>query len=210
MGIMNGSEANLQPMSQKAKDGTLSAVFMDRDGTLNVEKNYVYRVEDFEWIRGAVDAIRQLKQYGFKVFVVTNQAGVAYGYYSEDDVQHLHQYMQNTLVEVGTGIDAFYYCPYHQDAAVAAYRRASDCRKPATGMFDQAIRDWRVDPEHSFVVGDRNSDIEAGRRLGMTTLLVQTGHGLEAASSTRADYVETDVFAAARRILHITQKNSER
>src|SRR5690606_15961274 len=138
------------------------AVFLDRDGVLNVEVNYLYRVEDFAWIPGAPEAVRRLNEAGFVTLVVTNQAGVARGYFTEADVECLHRHMQAELARAGAHIDAFYYSPYHPEGTVEAYRRASDCRKPGTALFERALREWRVDPARSFVVGDKNSDVEPG------------------------------------------------
>jgi D-glycero-D-manno-heptose 1,7-bisphosphate phosphatase len=180
------------------------AVILDRDGVLNVETGYLYRTEDLAWIPGAPEAVRALNEAGFVVVVVTNQAGVARGYYTEADVHRLHGFMQARLAEAGARIDAFYYSPYHPDAAVEAYRRESDCRKPATGLFARAVHDWHIDPARSFVVGDKNTDIEPGRALGMTTLLVETGYGRTEKETTRADHVVADLPAAVDRILHLS------
>lgn len=181
---------------------TRPAVFLDRDGTLNEEVNYLYREEDFAWIPGAPEAVRRLNVAGLLVVVVTNQAGVARGYYSEEDVRRLHTFMQASLHEqAGAHIDAFYYSPYHPEGTVELYRQASDCRKPGAGLFEQAITAWGIDPAQSFSVGDKNTDLAPGRRLGMTTLLVETGYGHTEKANTQADYVVKDLLAAVTRIL---------
>ncbi|MFQ5568219.1 MAG: D-glycero-alpha-D-manno-heptose-1,7-bisphosphate 7-phosphatase [Rhodothermales bacterium] len=178
------------------------AVFLDRDGTLNREVTYLYRAEDFAWIPGAPAAVRRLNEASLLVIVVTNQAGVARGYYTEDDVRVLHAFMQDRLhQEARAHIDAFYYCPCHPEGVVEPYRQRSPDRKPGTGMFERAFREWSIDPAQSFVVGDRNTDIEPGRRLGMTTLLVETGYGAQEKAVTRADYVVENVEAAIALIL---------
>ncbi len=179
------------------------AVFLDRDGTLNVDRGYLYRVEDFVWIEGAPEAVRRLNAAGLPVIVVTNQAGVARGYYGEADVRRLHRHMQATLRAFGAWIDAFYYSPFHPEGTVPAYRRASPCRKPGTGLFVHALRSHVLDPARSFMVGDHVTDIVPGRVLGMTTLLVETGHGAEHKPDTRADYIVKDVGAAVDRILSL-------
>lgn len=176
-------------------------VIIDRDGTINVEVNYLHRIEDFEWIAGAPEAIARLKAAGFVVVVVTNQAGVAYGYYEEEDVQRLHAYVQERLSEYGTRIDDFYYCPYHPEAQVEAYREKSRHRKPGTGMYEQVVRDWKADASRSFVVGDKNSDLIPGNELGMTTVLVRTGHGRDAEEGSPADHVVDDLRRAVDLIL---------
>ena len=188
--------------------GPNRAVFLDRDGVLNVEVDYLYRVEDFAWIPGAPEAVRRLNEAGFVTLVVTNQAGVARGYYGEEDVARLHAFMQEALAGAGARIDAFYYSPYHPEGTVERYRRVTDCRKPGCGLFERAIREWNVDPARSFVVGDKESDVEPGRALGMTTFLVETGHGRTYRATTDADYVVTDVGAAVDHLLALS-RNAE-
>jgi D-glycero-D-manno-heptose 1,7-bisphosphate phosphatase len=175
------------------------AVFLDRDGTLNKEVNYLHQIENFEWVPGAPEAVRRLSALGVPVLVVTNQSGVARGYYDEADVERLHAWMNEALDRIGATIDAFYYCPYHPDGTVEEYRALSHCRKPNPGMFETAIEEWTVDPTRSFVVGDKRTDLVPGNELGMTTILVRTGHGREA-DGTEADHVVADVGAAVDRI----------
>lgn len=179
------------------------AVFLDRDGTLNREVNYLFRPDQFVWIPGAPEAVQRLNEAGLLVVVVTNQSGVARGYFAEEDVRRLHAWMQVALQQAGAYIDAFYYSPYHPEGTVAAYRRHSPDRKPGSGMFERALQEWAIDPARSFVVGDRNTDLEPGRRLGMTTLLVETGYGTHEKADTPADYVVPDVGAAVAHILRL-------
>src|SRR5690606_36108974 len=169
----------------------------------SVVVNYLYRIEDFAWIPGAPEAVPRLNEAGFLAIVVTNQAGVARGYYTEEDVHHLHRHMQADLAAHGAHIEAVYYSPYHPEGTVAAYRRESNCRKPVTALFERAIREWHIDPARSFVVGDKESDIEPGLSLGMTTFLVETGHGREARAITDADYIVSDVGAAVEHLLRL-------
>lgn len=178
-----------------------SAVFLDRDGTLNVEVNYLYRIEDFIWIPGAPEAIARLNVAGLPVIVVTNQAAVAHGYCGEEDVRALHAFMQNDLARYGARIDSFYYCPFHPEGRVAEYRKLHHWRKPGTGMFEQAIRDWAIDPEAAFMVGDRSSDLEPACKFGMRTFLVETGYGLTEKDCASADYIVSDVSVAVDQIL---------
>lgn len=172
------------------------AVFLDRDGTLNVEVNYLHQIANFEWVPGAREAIRRLNRLGVPVLVVTNQAGVAHGHFEEAAVDRLHEWMEEELAKVDAKIDAFYYCPYHPEGEVPEYSRQSDCRKPNPGMFEEAIDEWAVDPEHSFVVGDKNTDLIPGNELGMTTILVRTGYGSKEMDETVPDHVVADVGAA--------------
>jgi D-glycero-D-manno-heptose 1,7-bisphosphate phosphatase len=153
------------------------AVFVDRDGTLNVEKDYLYRVADFEFIPGVPEAIRRLRQAGFLVIVVTNQSGVARGYFTPAEVDVLHRHIQNELKKSGTRIDGFYVCPHHPTEGVGEYRRQCDCRKGQPGMLLRAAAELHVDLAGSYMVGDKLADVEAGERAGCTPLLVMTGYG---------------------------------
>ncbi len=153
------------------------AVFLDRDGTINVEKNYLHKIEDFEFILGAPEAIKQFKDAGFLVIVVSNQAGIARGYFDEDDVEKLHDYIQRRLIDYDTSIDAFYFCPHHPVEGLGAYKVDCDCRKGNPGMLLQASKEHNVDLKRSFMVGDKLADIEAGERAGCQPILVMTGYG---------------------------------
>lgn len=175
------------------------AVFLDRDGTLNVEKNYLHRFEDWEWIPGAVDAIRSFNHAGFLVIVVTNQAGIARGMYAESDVDVLHRRIDAVLAPLGARIDAYYYCPHHPEYGD---RTACDCRKPAPGMILQAQKDWDIDLSRSYMVGDKLADVEAGLAAGVKPVLVTTGYGAETRALVGADVpCVADIGAAARLIL---------
>ena len=152
-------------------------VFLDRDGTLNEEVNYLHRPEDMHLLAGVPEALRRLKEAGFKLVVVTNQAGVARGYYTEDDVKELHRYMNELLAGQGVKIDAFYYCPHHPEHGIGKYKVRCHCRKPETGMFEMAEQDFAVDKASSWMIGDKLIDMEAGRNYGVRTVLVGTGYG---------------------------------
>ena len=163
-------------------------VFLDRDGTLNEEVHYLHRTEDLHILPGVPQALRMLKEAGFKLVVVTNQAGVARGYYTEEDVKALHRYMNRLLMEQGAAIDAFYYCPHHPEHGVGAYKVQCRCRKPDTGMFEMAGEQFQVDKEHSYMIGDKLLDTEAGRRFGVEPVLVGTGYGKELYEQDSAPY----------------------
>jgi D-glycero-D-manno-heptose 1,7-bisphosphate phosphatase len=153
------------------------AVFLDRDGTINVEKDYLFRAEDFEFIPGAPDAIKALKDAGYLVVVVTNQSGVARGYYTLEDVNLLHEYIQAEIGKHGTSIDAFYLCPHHPTKGVNEFARECECRKPKPGMLNRASEDLQIDLARSIMIGDKLADIEAGEAVGCQPLLVLTGYG---------------------------------
>ena len=143
------------------------AIFFDRDGTLNVDVDYLHDPADFVWIEGAVDAVRWANAHGWLVIVVTNQSGVARGYYDEESVCRLHDWMNTELGRHGAHIDAFYYCPHHAEGSVPAYAKVCDCRKPAPGMLLRAIAEHDIDPAASFLFGDSARDITAAERAGV-------------------------------------------
>ncbi len=151
------------------------AVFFDRDGVLNVDHGYVGRVEQFEWIEGARAAIGRLNRLGFLIFVVTNQSGVARGYYTEEDVRTIHAHMAAELAAVGAHIDAFHYCPFLPGATVQRYDQDSPLRKPAPGMLLELIAQFDVDPASSFMIGDKEGDMAAARSAGVEGLLFKGG-----------------------------------
>ena len=143
------------------------AAFLDRDGVLNLDHGYVHALEQFEWAPGARQAVKRLNDAGYYVFVVTNQAGVAKGLYREVEVVELHRWMAQELASVGASIDDWRYCPYHPDGSVAAYRAAHEWRKPKPGMILDLLEHWPVEREGSFLVGDKESDVEAAAAAGL-------------------------------------------
>lgn len=155
------------------------AVFLDRDGVLNHDDGYIGQIARFRWIDGAIETVRALNDAGYLVFIVTNQAGVAHGYYPEASVAELHSWMQIELRKHGAHIDDIRYCPFHPEGRIAAYRRVSDWRKPASGMILDLCKSWNVSTSTSHLVGDKLSDIEAGRGAGLTPHLFRGGNLLE-------------------------------
>lgn len=143
------------------------AAFFDRDGTINVDKGHVYKIEDFEFIKGMPEFIKKKNDEGYIVIVVTNQAGIAKGMYKEEDMQILHKYINEELALIGAHIDAFYFCPHHPD-----YTGLCDCRKPKTAMLERAIVDWNIDINESVLYGDKLSDIDCAERCGIKAILV--------------------------------------
>lgn len=157
--------------------GKLRAIFLDRDGTINLEKNYLHRPEEFEFIPGAPEAVRLLKDAGYLVVVVTNQSGVARGYYAEADVERLHRHMDELLASHGTSIDRYYYCPHHPEQGENGYRIDCDCRKPLPGMLLTAAAELGIDLTASWMIGDKLVDVEAGMGAGCSVGMVLTGYG---------------------------------
>lgn len=143
------------------------AAFLDRDGTLNHDGGYTHRVEDFHWIEGAKTAIRRLNDAGYLVFIVTNQAGIARGYYTAKDVEYLHDWIRDELAAEGAHVDDVRYCPHHPEGTVAGLAVACECRKPATGMLDSLIAQWHPDLSRSFMLGDADKDAAAGAGAGI-------------------------------------------
>lgn len=151
------------------------AVFLDRDGVLNKDIGYLATVERLQWIDGAIEAVRRLNDAGYYVFVVTNQSGIARGYYSEDDFKNLHEYMTQALAVAGARIDDMRYCPFHPDGVVEQYRKISDWRKPEAGMILDLMNKWPVDRNRSLLIGDKPSDLEAARRAGIRGFMFKGG-----------------------------------
>jgi len=151
------------------------AVFLDRDGVLNVDHGYAHAPHQIEWAPGAKEAVKLFNDKGYYVFVVTNQAGVAKGYYGEEAVGALHRWMAREMAEAGASIDDWRYCPFHPEGVVAAYARAHHWRKPAPGMILDLIAHWPVERRGSFLIGDKTSDIEAAAAVGIPGYLFQGG-----------------------------------
>jgi D-glycero-D-manno-heptose 1,7-bisphosphate phosphatase len=154
------------------------AVFFDRDGVLNEDSGYVFEISKLRWIDGAREAVKAANDAGYFVFVVTNQSGVARGFYEEAHVEALHRVMIDDLAKIGARIDAFEYCPYHPEAVIERYRRVSHRRKPAPGMINDLLKRFPVDISRSILIGDKPSDLEAARAAGIKGYLF-AGHNLE-------------------------------
>jgi D-glycero-D-manno-heptose 1,7-bisphosphate phosphatase len=171
------------------------AVFLDRDGTLIVEKHYLSDPEDVELIPGAVEALKLLEAAGFKLILVTNQSAIGRGMFDETRLGEIHSRLGQILAADDLVLDGMYYCPHHPDDGC-------DCRKPATGMPRRAEQELSVASTDSFMIGDNLADIGLARNIGATSLLVRTGYGtiLEQQRVAHADYVVDDILAAAQQI----------
>jgi len=150
-------------MADAADRSIRPAAFLDRDGVLNVDRDYTFRPEDLVMISTAPAAVRLLNDAGFYVFVVSNQSGVARGFYTEAAVDLFNAHIQDALLREGAHVDAFYYCPHHPDGAIKELAIQCRCRKPAPGMLEQAAREWPIDLSGSFLIGDKDDDVAAAR-----------------------------------------------
>jgi D-glycero-D-manno-heptose 1,7-bisphosphate phosphatase len=153
------------------------AVFLDRDGTINEQMGYVNHLNRFVLLPGVAQAVRRLNQHGVPVVVVTNQSGLARGYFPASLLAAVHAEMIRLLAKEGAHLDGIYVCPHHPEAKVAQYRQACRCRKPQAGLLEQAAVELQLDLARSFIVGDRWSDVECGSKAGVTPVLVLTGYG---------------------------------
>jgi len=184
-------------------EGGRAAVFLDRDGTLNVERSYLSRPEQLALLPGAAEALRALRESGFLLVVVTNQSVIARGEATEADIARVHRKLEWELGKAGAFVDAIYLCPHHPDSGFAGERPdlkiACDCRKPAPGLIERACRDLAIDPARSWMIGDHTRDIETARRAGLRSILVRTGFaGSDGGFDAHPDHVADDVLAAAR------------
>lgn len=157
-----------------------AAAFLDRDGVVNIDHGYVFRREDFEFVPGTLDAARELKSMGLALVVVTNQSGIARGYYGPDEFHALTEWMKEAFAAHGAPLDGVYYCPHHPTDGDAPYRQACQCRKPAPGMLLDAARDVGIDLRRSVLFGDKASDLQAALAAGIPhrVLLGTDGRGL--------------------------------
>lgn len=153
------------------------AVFLDRDGTINVDVGYLHAVDQLELFPWSADALRLLKRAGFALVIVTNQSGIAQGLIAEGFVEQAHAELQRRLEAVGAGVDGYYYCPHHPMGLVDKFRVECRCRKPNPGMIEDAVRDLSLDLERSWVVGDKWIDVQLGQAVGAKSILVRTGWG---------------------------------
>jgi len=183
------------------------AVFLDRDGTVNEEVGYLDQLEKFKLLPRAGEAIRLLNRNGFKTIVVTNQSGVARGYFPESFLLKVHQRMKDLLRNEGAYLDGIYYCPHHPEEGESPYHQKCRCRKPETGLIDLVMKEMNIDFSKSYSIGDQETDIEFGRRIGVKTILVLTGYGRDQWEigkerwTAKPDHVAPDLYEAVQWIL---------
>ena len=175
------------------------AVFLDRDGTINVEVDILRRLDQLKILPGAARAIKKLNRLGFLVVVITNQSVVARGWMTEKEVDQVHAVLIRRLSKHSARIDAVYFCPHHQNADLKRYRIKCRCRKPNVGMIMRAVRRFNIDRGQSFMVGDATVDILAGKRAGLKTISVATGHaGKDGKYKVKPDFTAKNLLQAAK------------
>ena len=184
----------------------VSAIFLDRDGTINEDIGYVSRPEELMLYSWAADAIRLINESGIKAIVVTNQSGVARGIYTEETLDAIHRRLTDTLAAHGARIDAVYYCPHHPEYGDRRYRKECECRKPSPGMLERAVREYAIDLSNSYVIGDKASDIQLASGAGARGVLVRTGYGAETAENPdvwpcKPEFVADNLLEAVDRIV---------
>lgn len=153
-------------------------VLLDRDGVINIEKSYLHKIEDFEYEKNVVEGLLKLRDLGYRFAIITNQAGIARGYYTEEDYLKLQSFIEDDLFKKGIKIEKSYFCPHHPNVT-GKYGIECDCRKPNIGNFELAIKEFEIDVKNSFMIGDKITDLIPAEKLGITPVLVKTGYGLE-------------------------------
>ena len=153
-------------------------VLLDRDGVINVEKSYLYKIEDFEYEKNVIKGLKELRDLGYKFAIITNQSGIARGYYTEEDYLKLQDFIEKNLLKHGIKIEKSYFCPHHPNGT-GKYGIECNCRKPNTGNFELAINEFNIDTKNSFMIGDRPTDLIPAEKLGITPVLIKTGYGVK-------------------------------
>jgi D-glycero-D-manno-heptose 1,7-bisphosphate phosphatase len=161
------------------KNDKIKIAFLDRDGVINKDVNYLYKIEDFEYTENCIEGLNNLQLLGFKIIIVTNQSGIGRGFYTEQQYQNLTDWYLADLSKYGVAILDVFHCPHHPEGTVPEYTLSCDCRKPSSGMFKQALSKYDIDIDNSLMVGDKESDLLAAQKAGIKNLiLVESGHCL--------------------------------
>jgi D-glycero-D-manno-heptose 1,7-bisphosphate phosphatase len=177
------------------------AVFLDRDGVLNVDNGYVSGVDDFEFIKGSIEACIKLKEKGYLIVVITNQSGIARGYFTEEQFNTLTEWMDWSLVDRGVELDGIYYCPHHVEKGIGKYKLDCECRKPKAGMLFTAIKDLDINVSDSILVGDKVTDLQAGLAAGVKhNYLVRTGKAVTEEGEKLAESIFDDLASLVEQL----------
>ncbi|MEE8638244.1 MAG: D-glycero-beta-D-manno-heptose 1,7-bisphosphate 7-phosphatase [Candidatus Margulisiibacteriota bacterium] len=179
------------------------AVFLDRDGTIVEDVGYMNSPEQIQFIPGSIEAIKTLNEAGYKVVIISNQAGVARGLVTEDMLQTIDKVLHKGILNGGAHLDGIYYCPHHPEHGVYPYKQACECRKPHPGLIKRAYRDLDIDLSQSYMIGDKASDIQAGKGAGTKTVFVTSGRGKEEKKKLKEkpDHVADNLLEAVKWIL---------
>lgn len=170
------------------------AIFLDRDGVVNVDNGYVSVVDDFEFIDGVIEALQTLKAKGYLIVLITNQSGIARGYFTEEQFHTLTEWMDWSLADRGVDLDGIYYCPHHSEHGLGKYKVDCECRKPKAGMINDAVEELGIDLGQSILVGDKVSDLQAGIAAGITdNYLVRTGKAIDSEGENLATAIYDDL-----------------
>lgn len=194
-------------VAQQSKSAGRPVVFLDRDGTLNMEVSYIRQMSQLVLLPSAIQAVRALNQADIAAVVVTNQSGVARGFYPESHVQAVNKHLVDMLAEGGANLDGVYYCPHHKEGRVPEYAIACSCRKPSTGLLERAFKELKdIDKSNAYMVGDQSTDIDLARNAGIKAVLVNTGFGKSVMAGefqwkVEPDFVADTVLHAVRWIL---------
>lgn len=180
------------------------ALFLDRDGTINVDRDYLINPSEFEFEKNVIPVLKQAYKEGYLLIVITNQSGIARGFFSEEELHVLHEYIQKQAENQGFKFTEFFYCPHLKDGIVRKYSYDCGCRKPKTELLKQAIEKYNIDIQKSFVIGDKKSDILLGQAMGIKTVLVGTGYGTGyKKSGLVSDYFIED-FSGLSAVINLT------
>ncbi len=180
------------------------AAFLDRDGTIIQENGYISKINQVEFIPGSIQAIRILKSLGYKIIVITNQSGVAQGYFTEKTLKKVHRYLQKELRKNKAGWDGIYYCPHHPRVGLKRYLKDCNCRKPQTGLVKLAVREHKLKLKGSVVMGDKLMDVGLGKNAKIKSILVLTGHGKNEAKKigtfpkSKPDFIAKNLLEAVK------------
>lgn len=185
-------------MTEHQKNNFNSAIFLDRDGTINEEVGYAHRIDQWAWIPGSIEAIKKINRSGFKAIVVSNQSGIARGLYDASTVERLHSLVQAELHDAGAWLDDFFICPHHPEFG---QKKKCYCRKPNPGMIFEAQRKYFLNLKRSWIIGDKISDVIAGKNAGLTPILVKTGHDVQQAVSDKNINIKENLLDAVNYII---------
>ncbi len=174
------------------------AIFLDRDGTINVDKHYLYKIEDFEFLPGAIEGLKILQDAGYLLIIVTNQSGIARGYYTEEQYRQLNCYMLSELGKQGVYIKDVFYCPHHPQATVELYRKNCNCRKPQLGLYYEAVEKWGIDLSKSWAIGDKERDCSICLSTKCRGILLSDDTTI--ASNINGFHIESNLLGAANYI----------